>query len=82
MNIYKPIDTGKNGGVIKWEIPGTHTAIFEWNEDYDNGPHYHEMLPSYNNHHMGEHRLPGEAVNEPWNTTYFNWKDKHYAIQS
>lgn len=72
MNIYKPIGTGKNGGIIKWEIPGTHTAIFEWNEDYDNGSHYHEMLPSYNNHHMGKHRLPGETVNEPWNTMYFN----------
>ena len=69
--VYVRPGTGKNGGIIKWEIPGTHTAVFEWNEDYKNGPHYHVMLIEWDNNHDGTHYLPGTPVPEPWNTMYF-----------
>ena len=37
-----------NIGIIKWVIPGTTKAIFEWDEDYSIGTHYHAMLPEAN----------------------------------
>ena len=64
---------GKNGGIMRWIIPGTTTAIFEWDEDYRIGSHYHAMFPSDNNKHSGDHNPPGSAVAEPWNSIYFNY---------
>ena len=72
LNIYNPIGTGKNGGVFKWTIPGTSIAIFEWNEDYLQGSHYHAMLPEWSNRHVnGIHYLPGEVIPEPWQSMFF-----------
>ena len=62
---------GKNGGIIKWEIPDTGIAIFEWDEDFKHGPHYHVMLPEQKNYHNGEHYRPGYKIPEPWNTAFF-----------
>ena len=66
--IYVSPGTGKNGGVIKWEMPGTHIAIFEWNEDFKFGSH---LLVEWDSAHNGNHYWPGTPVPEPWNTTYF-----------
>ncbi len=64
--------TGSNGGVLKWEIPGTHIAIFEWNEDYKNGPHYHVLKAEWDNKHNNKtHYRSGTPVPEPWNSMYF-----------
>ena len=71
IHTYVKPGTGKNGGVIKWELPGTGTAIFEWNEDYKYGEHYHPMLIEWDSHHDGTHYLPGTPVPEPWNSIYF-----------
>ncbi|MBQ4284169.1 MAG: RHS repeat-associated core domain-containing protein [Lachnospira sp.] len=68
---YVPIGQGKNGGIIKWEIPGTKVGIFEWNEDYKYGAHYHAMLPSWGNRHGLMHYAPGMFVPEPWRSLYF-----------
>ena len=68
---YVEPGTGKNGGIIKWEIPGTKTAIFEWNEDFNHGSHYHAMLIEWDNKHNGIHYRPGTEVPEPWNSMYF-----------
>ena len=59
-----------NGRVIKWFIPGTNTAVFEWNEDLNNGPHYH----IYHNSPLIEsqyHYTAGTPVPEPYASTYF-----------
>lgn len=70
--VILPVGTGKNGGIFKWEIPGTGIAIFEWDEDYKFGSHYHTMLPEHKNKHiiLGHHKA-GDEVPEPWNTLYF-----------
>ena len=68
---YVEPGSGTNGGIIKWEIPGTTNAIFEWNEDYKNGPHYHAMLVEWDNDHNDIHYPICSPVPEPWNTTYF-----------
>ena len=60
-----------NGKTIKWFIPGTNTVIFEWNEDFEHGPHYHAILVEWDSKHKGPHYQPGTPVPEPWNTTYF-----------
>lgn len=69
--IYVQPDAGKNGGIIKWEIPGTGTAIFEWDQDYKYGSHYHVMPMEANGQHDGIHYTPGMFVPEPWNSLYF-----------
>lgn len=70
--IYVQPDTGKNGGIIKWEIPGTGTAIFEWDQDYKYGSHYHVMPMEANGQHDdGIYYAPGMFVPEPWNSLYF-----------
>ena len=61
-----------NGGIIKWEIPGTKIAIFEWNEDRKNVSHYHAMNELWHNAHLDPtHYHAGDPVPEPWNTTFF-----------
>ncbi len=74
FKIHVPIGCGRNGGVIKWEQPGTKIAIFEWNEDYKTGSHYHVLKPEDNNQHDGIHYYPGMLIPEPWNTIYFGGK--------
>lgn len=68
---YVTIGGGKNGGIIKWEMPFTRIAVFEWNEDLKNAAHYHVLLPEWHNTHDGTHFYPGELVPEPWNSLYF-----------
>lgn len=63
--VYVEPGTGKNGGIIKWEIPGTKIAVFEWNEDYINGPHYHAMIFETGNAHIN-HFYAGDIIGYPW----------------
>ena len=70
--IRKELGAPRNGGVIKWELPNS-IAIFEWNEDFKQEPHYHVMYESDKNQHTGPHYKAGEAVPEPWNTIYFEY---------
>ena len=65
------IGKGSNGGVIKWELPGTHIVIFEWNEDLRHFPHYHCLLPEWNNQHHDDHWIAGDIVPPPWQFLYF-----------
>lgn len=46
-------------------------VIFEWDEDFVNGSHYHVMLPGDNGKHNGTHYYAGDPVPEPWNTLFF-----------
>ena len=68
---YVQIGKGSNGGVIKWELPGTHIVIFEWNEDLRHFPHYHCLLPEWNNQHHDDHWIAGDIVPPPWQFLYF-----------
>jgi len=52
-------------------VLGSRYTIFEWNEDFNYGSHYHVMLVEWDGHHNGLHFNPGDAVPEPWNTQYF-----------
>ena len=63
--------TGKNGGIIKWFIPGTKQAVFEWDEDYKYGPHYHAMEVELGSKHLGDHNRAGSVIEEPWRSRYF-----------
>lgn len=72
MKVCVDIGSGKNGGIIKWFLPGTRAAIFEWNEDFKYGPHYHTMMIEWEGKHMGLHYLPNTPVPEPWNSMFFN----------
>ena len=49
----------------------TNAVIFEWDEDYTYGPHYHCMLIEWDGAHDGTHYKAGTPVPEPWNTIYF-----------
>ena len=69
--VYVEPGSGKNGGIIKWEIPGTKTPIFEWNEDVAKGAHYHAFLVNWQGKHLGPHIPPGSVVEEPWKSMYF-----------
>ena len=66
-----------NGETIKWEVPGTKYAIFEWNMRENKNatepkPHYHVMtIYDKNKHNDKIHYFPGQKVPEPWATTYF-----------
>ena len=60
-----------NGLIITWSDPVTKVTIFEWDEDYKYGPHYHALLPSQNSEHDQTHYQPGTPVPEPWRSTYF-----------
>ena len=71
MKEYVAPGLGKNGGIIKWVVPNTKTAVFEWNEYYRFGPHYHVMKIEWDGKHMGDHYVAGTPVPEPWNSIYF-----------
>ena len=61
-----------NGMIYKWGYC-RQTAIFEWDEDYKNGSHYHCMLPEWNNKHdecEEAHFKAGTVMPEPWATWY------------
>ena len=57
-----------NGTILKWGVLGTKAAIFEWDEDYKIGSHYHIPI---NNQHIGDHWWPGTLVPEPYASIYF-----------
>ena len=69
--IMKEYPGTKNGRIIEWKDPLSGIKIFEWNEDFHYGAHYHVMLPEWNGAHKGIHYKPGFLVPEPWNTIYF-----------
>lgn len=72
MHVIVAPGTGSNGGIIKWELPGTKITIFEWNEDWKNGAHYHTLKIEWKNKHYGPHHPIGSEVPEPWQSTYFS----------
>lgn len=55
-----------NGETIKWEVPGTKYAIFEWNMRENKNatepkPHYHVMtIYDKNKHNDKIHYFPGK----------------------
>lgn len=72
IGLVKTVYPGtKNGMIITWSDPVTNVTIFEWDEDYKYGPHYHALLPSQNSKHDQTHYQPGSPVPEPWRSTYF-----------
>ena len=60
-----------NGRIIKWVYPLQNTPIFEWNEDFENGAHYHVLKIEWAGKHDGTHYMPDTPVPEPWNSIYF-----------
>lgn len=70
-HVYVDVGQGRNGGIIKWELPGTRIAVFEWNEDLQNGAHYHTIKVEWENRHYGPHYPIGSVVPEPWQSIYF-----------
>ena len=71
MHVCVAPGTGPNGGVIKWEVPGTKIAVFEWDEDWQYGAHYHTLKVEWKNEHIGVHHPIGSKVPEPWQSMYF-----------
>ena len=71
MSIRVQIGGGKNGGIFQWHIPTSSIPIFEWDEDFRYGPHYHIMRPEWKGEHHGLHYKPGTPIPEPWNTMFF-----------
>ena len=69
--IMKEYPGTKNGRIIEWRDPISQAKIFEWDEDINNGAHYHVMMIEWNGNHHGLHYLPGTPVPEPWNSIYF-----------
>ena len=59
-----------NGRIIVWKAPISSITIFEWDEDFQYGSHYHILLPG-SGKHSGDHIPAGTPVPEPWNTIYF-----------
>ena len=68
LAINHTINTPANGLILIWGVPGSKTAVFEWNEDFEYGSHYHIPI---NNKHTGDHLRPGTPVPEPYATIYF-----------
>ena len=62
---------GSNGGVFKWYYPGDKRPIFEWDEDWKIGSHYHAMEVEWGGSHSGDHLWPGAAIEEPWRSRFF-----------
>ena len=60
-----------NGRIFEWIDPISGSKIFEWNEDFNHGSHYHAMLIEWDGKHDGIHYRPGTEVPEPWNSMYF-----------
>ncbi len=69
--VMKEYSGTKNGRIIEWRDPISQAKIFEWNEDFKNGSHYHAMMIEWDGNHHGTHYLPGTLVPEPWNSIYF-----------
>ena len=65
------IGKGKNGAIFKWYIPASGIPVFEWDQDFKNGAHYHILNMGQRESHDGMHFYPGAIVPEPWNTMYF-----------
>ena len=61
----------KNGRIIEWKTPLDGYRIFEWDEDFMHGAHYHTFLIEWDGNHNCMHYYPGMAVPEPWNMFYF-----------
>ena len=61
----------KNGRIIEWRDPISQAKIFEWNEDFKMGPHYHAMLIEWDGKHDKIHYTAGTIVPEPLQSTYF-----------
>jgi hypothetical protein len=62
---------GSNGGIIKWYYPGEKVPIFEWDEDWKKGSHYHAMEVEWGGVHSGDHLWPGTPIEEPWRSRFF-----------
>ena len=60
-----------NGQILKWTYPSSKYAIFEWNEDYAKGEHYHCLTEAMRNSHSGDHWKAGDLIPEPWASIYF-----------
>ena len=60
-----------NGRIIVWLDPVSRNCVFEWDEDFMNGPHYHAMLIEWEGKHGPIHYKPNAPVPKPWNSTYF-----------
>lgn len=60
-----------NGRIIQWRDPVLSVNIFEWDEDFKWGSHYHAMDAQWGGKHGGTHYFPGTPVPEPWNSLYF-----------
>ena len=60
-----------NGRIIEWRDPISNIKVFEWNEDFQNGEHYHALLIEWDVKHDLAHYKPGTPVPEPWNSLYF-----------
>ena len=61
----------KNGRIFKWKDPVSGMTVFEWDEDFAKGSHYHALMVEWNDIHLGPHYVPGTPVPEPWNSLYF-----------
>ena len=60
-----------NGKIINWQMPVVKITIFEWDEDFDNGSHYHALKPEWNGKHDKKHYYAGDEVPSPWAEIYF-----------
>ncbi len=69
--IMKEYSGTYNGRIIEWRDPISKAKIFEWNEDFKFGSHYHAMQIEWDGKHSGPHYFPGTPVPEPWNSIYF-----------
>jgi len=72
MKVHIELGGLPNGAIYKWNIPGTKISIFEWDEDFIYGPHYHVMKIEWENKHIDKtHYEAGDIIPEPWQSTYF-----------
>lgn len=69
--VMKEFAGSYNGRIIEWRDPLSNIKVFEWNEDFQNGEHYHALLIEWDGKHDGTHYEPGTPVPEPWNSIYF-----------
>ena len=69
--VMKEYPGTKNGKIIQWIDPVSGKNVFEWNEDFRQGSHYHALLIEWDNKHKGTHYYPGSPIPEPWNSIYF-----------
>ena len=72
MKVLVPIGGKPNGGIIDWSLPGQGYPLFEWDQDFRYGQHYHVMLLEHKGKHVIEdHYRPGDPIPEPWNSLFF-----------